>query len=205
VSDVHCPARIIVARHAEAAYEGEGTGTSGGSLTARGREQAVGLGERLASERVAAVMCSELSRAVQTAELAAGVLSLPVTVRGGLQEFDVGDERGRVYDAGVFDPVMAAWREGDLSAAVPGGESGRQTVDRVLGLLDSVADEFRGETVLAVSHGGVILSLLGCLRAPTPTDPALLTDVPDASLYVFERDADGWRIGEPVSPAGRGE
>ena len=197
---MHCPARFILARHGEAAYEGEGTGTSGGSLTALGREQALGLGKRLASERVAAVMCSELSRAVQTAELAAGVLGLPVSVRVGLEEFDVGEERGRVYDAGVFDPVMAAWQEGDLSVGVPGGETGRETADRVLGVLEEVADQFRGETVLVVSHGGVILALWGAIAPGSPDAPGT-EQVANASTYVFENDADGWRPSGQVAAA----
>ena len=54
MSDVHCPARIIVARHGEAEYETPEMNAAGGSLTALGREQARDLGERLRQERVAA-------------------------------------------------------------------------------------------------------------------------------------------------------
>ena len=131
MSDVHCPARIIVARHGQAEYESPEMNESGGSLTTLGREQARELGERLRTEKIAAVMCSELSRAVQTAEIAAAVL-------------------------------------------------------------DGIADEFRGETVLVVSHGGVILALWGAIdprsaRSPRPGE------VFNGSSYVFERDADGWR------------
>jgi probable phosphoglycerate mutase len=61
VSDVHCPARIIVARHGEAEYESDTMTQSGGSLTALGREQARELGERLRGERVAGIVCSELA------------------------------------------------------------------------------------------------------------------------------------------------
>ena len=195
MSDVHCPARIIVARHGDAAYESDGTGTSGGSLTALGRRQARELGERLRSERVAGIVCSELSRAVQTAELAAAVLGLPVTVRTGLEEFDVGDERGRAYDPGVFDPVMAAWSKGELGRSVSGGESGREAADRVLSVLDEVADSFRGETVLAVTHGGVINAIWGHIAPGSAAAPAS-DGVANCSSYVFERDADGWRVAD---------
>ena len=102
MSDVHCPARIIVARHGEAEYETPEMNATGGSLTMLGREQARDLGERLRPERVAAVMCSELSRAVQTAEIAAGVLGLPVRVRERLHESPAGDYLGRPYDHGVL-------------------------------------------------------------------------------------------------------
>lgn len=194
MSDLHCPARVVLARHGEADYETDLMTESGGSLSAQGRDQARDLGERLRSERVAAVVCSELSRAVQTAEIAAGVLGLPVTVREGLQEFPAGDFRGRVYDRGFFDAMVRSWLAGDLEAGVPGGETGRETADRVLGVLDGIADQFRGETVLVVSHGGVILALWGALAPGSVLAPERDL-VPNGATYLLERDADGWRVG----------
>jgi probable phosphoglycerate mutase len=195
VSDVHCPARLILARHGEAAYETDTMTDFGGSLTSLGRAQARELGERLAGERVAGVVCSELARAVQTAEIAAAVLGLPVEVRAGLQEFAIGDFLGRAWDPLVFDPMIAGWLAGDLAPAVPGGESGEQVSGRALAVLDDVADRYRGETVLAVSHGGVILALMGRLVPGWPSAPADAYDVPNCSTYLLERDADGWRVG----------
>jgi len=194
MSDLHCPARIVVARHGEAEYETPEMNATGGSLTLLGREQAHDLGLRLRSERVAAVVCSELSRAVQTAEIAAGVLGLPVRVRERLQEFPAGDFLGRPYDHGFFSTLVAGWVAGDLAAGVPGGETGRETADRVLGVLDDLADQYRGETVLVVSHGGVILALWGAI-APGAAAAPLHDGVANGSTYVFERDADGWRVG----------
>lgn len=194
MSDVHCPARILLARHGEAAYETTTMAESGGSLTPLGRDQARALGERLRGERVAGVVCSELARAVQTAELAASVLGLPVTVREGLQEFPAGDYLGREYDHTFFDGMVRSWLAGDLVAGVPGGETGQETADRVLAVLDRVADEYRGETVLVVSHGGVIVSLWGAIAPGSPAAPA--SDlVTNGSSYLLERDADGWRFG----------
>jgi len=193
VSDVHCPARIIVARHGEAEYETPEMNASGGSLTTLGRKQARELGERLRGEKVAAVVCSELSRAVQTAEIAAAVLGLPVRVRERLHEYPAGEYLGRPYDHSFFDGMVRSWLAGDLEAGVPGGETGRATANRVLTVLDDIADLFRGETVLVVSHGGVILALWGAIAPGSPDAPA--SDlVLNGSSYVFERDGDGWRV-----------
>src|SRR5262249_9744383 len=143
-------------------------------------------------EQVAAVMCSDLSRAVQTAEIAAGVLGLPVRVREGLHEYPAGDYLGRPYEHEFFDAMVRSWLAGDLEPGVPGGETGRETADRVLTVLDGIADLFRGETVLVVSHGGVILALWGAIAPGSPDAPAN-DQVFNGSSYVFERDSDGWR------------
>ncbi len=193
MSDLHCPARVVVARHGEAEYESDLMTQSGGSLTPLGREQARALGERLRGERVAGIVCSQLARAVQTAEIVAGVLHLPVQVREGLQEFPPGDLWGQPYDHSFFDPLVRSWLAGDLARGVPGGETGRQTADRVLGVLDDVADQFRGETVLVVAHGGVILALWGAIAPGSPAAPAS-DGVTNCASYMLERDADGWRV-----------
>src|SRR4051812_30862687 len=103
MSDLQCAARIIVARHGETEYEVDLAGVAGGSLTTRGRAQARRLGEELRSERVAAVVSSSLSRAVQTGELAAAALGVEMSVREGLQEVHVGDMYGKPFDLSVAE------------------------------------------------------------------------------------------------------
>ncbi len=193
MSDLHCPARIIVARHGEAEYESPEMNATGGSLTTLGRSQAHDLGERLRSERVAGVVCSELSRAVQTAEIAAGVLGLPVRVRERLQEFPAGDYLGRPYDHAFFNPLVTGWLAGDLDAGVPGGETGRQTADpgargarrrgRPVPRRDGARRHPRWR-----DHGAA-----GAWSPPGRPLAPKADGVPNCSTYVFERDADGWR------------
>jgi broad specificity phosphatase PhoE len=112
VRALQCPARIFLARHGEAAYETDLVTEDGGSLTALGRRQARDLGERLRSERIARVWCSPLSRAVQTAELAAGVLGVDVVVHeGSLDE---------VADAHPGEAVLVVSHGGAILASAPG-------------------------------------------------------------------------------------
>jgi len=196
MSDLHCPARIIVARHGDAEYESDTMTEAGGSLTALGRDQSRVLGEQLSGERVAGIVTSDLARAVQTAELVARVLDLRVKVREGLQEFPPGDFWGRPDYHAFFGDLAKAWLAGDLAVGVPGGETGRQAADRVLAVLDELADQFRGETVLVVSHGGVILALWGAISPGSPAAPDP-DRIANCSTYVLERDADGWRLGAP--------
>jgi 2,3-bisphosphoglycerate-dependent phosphoglycerate mutase len=190
MSDLQCAARIILARHGEAEYEDEYLADRGGSLSALGRSQARELGQRLAGERVAGVVSSSLSRAVQTAELVAAELGADVVVREGLHEFLVGDHAGALAEAFPFDPVFEQWVAGDLEARIPGGESGVEVAQRVIAVLEDLVDTFRGETVLVVSHGGAIFTALQVL-APDPDRPI---DLPHCATYLLEGDSDGWRV-----------
>ena len=190
MSDLQCPARVFLARHGQTEYESPVLVTQGGSLTTLGRAQARELGETLRGERIAHVYCSSVSRAVQTAELAAGVLGLEVTVREGLAEFAVGDAYGLPAGEGIFVAEMQRWIAGEIDVKYPGSESAREVAARVVPALDAIADEHRGEAVLVVSHGGAIVAT----QAVVDFAPGRPWDFPNCSYVELEGDASGWRV-----------
>jgi len=63
VGDLHCDATLLLARHAEAEYDGPLVGDRGGSLTVRGRQQARALGESLRCST-----CTSVRAALDTIE-----------------------------------------------------------------------------------------------------------------------------------------
>ncbi|NYD41261.1 histidine phosphatase family protein [Nocardioides panaciterrulae] len=194
MSSLHCPARVLVARHGDAEYETDLCSDHGGSLTPLGRKQARELASSLAGERVARVWTSPLSRAVQTAEIVAGVLGTDVVVREGLREYSVGALAGTtVHEKGYFEGVFRAWVEGDESAAIEGGERISDVVARVEAVLGEIADEHRGETALVVSHGGAMLATLPQL-AGLPRSRGWGVSLPNCAVLGFDADADGWRV-----------
>ena len=195
MSDLHCPATVMVMRHGDAEYDVMGVASDdGGSLSQRGREQAKALGESLSDERVAAIWCSDLARAVQTAEIVAARLDLPVRVRGGLREYRCGDLAGQPTMPDPFTGVVSAWAGGDLEARVPGAESGAEIVERFTTELDSIADQFRGETVLVVSHGGAMHVGIPTMATNVAQNFLLDVSIDNCTGGVLERDADGWRL-----------
>jgi len=194
MSSLQCPARILVARHGEAEYETDLCNDHGGSLTALGRKQARELAESLRAERIARVWCSPLSRAVQTAEIAAGLLGVDVAVREDLREYSVGALAGTsAHEKGYFEDVFRRWVEGDPDAAIEGGERIDDVVARVQAVLEEVADEHRGEAALVVGHGGSLLATLPQL-AGLPRSRGLGVTLPNCGVIGLEADADGWRI-----------
>jgi probable phosphoglycerate mutase len=152
MSDLQCPARVILARHGEAVTPGDGAPRR---LTPRGVEQARALAGATRDRRVAALWSSTMERARQTAGIASEELRLPVTYDDRLREL-MADE-GSAPDPRDADPgdVYASWLDGNLDGAMF-GETGHQVVGRLSSVVEEVADRFRGETVLLVSHGGII-------------------------------------------------
>jgi 2,3-bisphosphoglycerate-dependent phosphoglycerate mutase len=164
------PATILVARHADAEYETHHWADEGGSLTARGRTQASALARDLARRRVSHVWTSTYARAVQTAEIVAAGLGVAVTTREGLREFSVGSMAGsRAEDP--FADTYRSWLDGDLDRRLPGGETGAELRHRMHHVLHEIAERHRGETVLAVSHGGLMRLTLPLVLTREPADP----------------------------------
>ncbi|WP_426245211.1 histidine phosphatase family protein [Nocardioides sp. LHG3406-4] len=194
MSDLQCPTRVFLARHGLADYETSLVTDDGGSLSAEGREQARGLAEALRGERIARVWTSPLSRAVQTAEIAAAALGVDVVVREGLREYGVGSLAGSDADeAAVIGAVFRAWADGDDEAAIDGGEVIADIVSRAAGVLEEIADQHRGEAVLVVSHGGAIMTSVPEL-VDRPRQWAYDLALPGGGFVALERDADGWRL-----------
>ena len=192
MGDLQCAARIFVARHGEADYESELLSDAGGWLSPLGRQQSRELADRVEGERIARVWTSDLSRAVQTGEIVAARTGVDVTVRTGLREFGVGDAAGTTGDPDPFASTFAAWLGGDLSARIPGGESGLEVVARYEAVLEEVADAHRGESVLVVSHGGVMCLVLPLLARNLAPDHTRDLPLPNCGVVALEADADGW-------------
>lgn len=125
---------------------GIATGWLGGELSRAGREQAEQLGERRRNDGITVVLASDLNRAVETAEIAFAGSGIPVLLDWRLRECDYGELNGMpkaVLDAERAKRIVEPW---------PGGESWRQAVARVAGLLDELRRTRRDERVLLIGH-----------------------------------------------------
>ncbi len=195
MSDLQCAVRVLLARHGEAVSDGPlRVSDDDRPLTARGLAQAVELGRSLAERRVATVWSSTAVRARDTAAAVGDVLGLPVEVVDGAHEMRVGDLAGAVDGPAGVDRVYRSWFDGDLRVGCPGGETGHEVVQRVSSVLQDLADRHRGETVVLVTHGGV-MSLVAAVLCGAPS--ALVgpgTRVPTCGVGELAGDGDGWSL-----------
>lgn len=124
-------------------------------LSERGHRQAAALAQRLAGAGLAGILCSDLPRAVQTAEPLAAATGLRLVRTPLLQERNFGDLRGRPYDTLDIDPLR-------MDDAPPGGESQAQFFERVA---EAFAQALRlqaavGGPLAVVTHGLVVKAML---------------------------------------------
>ena len=190
---LHCPATLVLARHARADFVESWFSDEGGSLTRAGRSGARVLGAALAERRVAAVYTSDISRSVQTGEIAAAVLGVGVTARRSLREVFIGDLLDQPFDVRRIHEVSSRWHDGDLEARFPGGESGTEVVERYRDELEAIADQHSGETVLVVGHQtalGIVVPTLTGVHVPGWEEEH---GPPDTGTVELLRGADGWR------------
>ena len=195
MSDLHCPATLLVARHGDAEYGHPSVlSDDGGWLTALGREQVGRLAADLAPRNVARVWSSRLARAAESGALAAQALGVDAVEVDGLQEFSVGALAGRRHDDPELDAVFRAWVHGDLGRSIPGGESGAQVLERYREALQTIADQHRGETVLVFSHGGVMSFVLPRLAPTVRDDLAAQRYLPNCAVAEVAVDGDGFEV-----------
>jgi probable phosphoglycerate mutase len=152
--------KFLLLRHGETVWNRDGRlqGWQDSPLSVAGRAQAGALAARLATERVDAIVASDLGRTRDTAAPIAERLALPVALDAGLRERCYGEFEGMTWAeierARPHDYQRLAAR--DPEYVVPGGESGVQFRNRVVAALERLAGTHDGATVAVVTHGGVL-------------------------------------------------
>jgi glucosyl-3-phosphoglycerate phosphatase len=171
--------RLILVRHGESTWNAEERlqGQLDPPLSERGREQSralAGLVDGVPGERV---VCSDLGRARETAELMG---LAPGRFDARWREIDVGSWAGEVAaDIDAQGDELTNWRGGPRRA--PDGEPWETFAARVAGALDELIAT--GGPWLVVCHGG-------CIRAAvahvTGADALRLGAPPNGSTTVLE-------------------
>ena len=172
-------------RHAETEWSvaGRHTGRTDIPLTAAGRAHAERLRPWIGERTWAAVLCSPLGRARQTAELA-GVADR-AELREDLLEVDYGEVEGiTTDDFRAQVPGWALWTHG-----APGGETLGQVGSRVDRVIAEAIERPGDGDVLCVAHGHVLRILAARWLGLGPEAGGKLALVTGAVCVLgFERD-----------------
>lgn len=169
-------AKLVLVRHGET--EGNvarilDTQVPGLPLTERGVAQAKAFGATLIRPpRV--LVSSEALRARQTASHIEAATGTTAQVLDHLYEVQVGELHGRSDRAAheLFQQIYRGWHLGELDTRTPGGESGREVLDRFVPILATLRERyFTGDEdgdVVVVNHGAAMRLVGNALAGVAP-------------------------------------
>ncbi|MEP6791113.1 MAG: histidine phosphatase family protein [Ramlibacter sp.] len=185
---------LILIRHGETDWNRElrFQGHVDVALNQVGLEQARRLAGRLAGETAHGVYASDLLRTQQTAQPLSRQLGLQVVPDAALREQSFGRVDGmKVDDIKEQHPeAWAGWLRFEEDFCMPGGESTRQFHSRVMDAVQRIAAAHRGETMVVVTHGGVLDMVYRTAKSLGLNGPRQ-SDIPNAGFNRVKVHADG--------------
>ncbi|MFH9428706.1 bifunctional RNase H/acid phosphatase [Streptomyces sp. NPDC017615] len=195
--DLGAPATFVLLRHGETPLTPQkrfsGSGGSDPALSEVGREQARLVAAALARRgTVQAVVASPLARTRETAGVVAARLGLEVSVDDGLRETDFGAWEGLTFGEvrERYPDDLNAWLGDPEVSPTGGGESFARTAERIEETRARLVAEYKGRTVLLVTHVTPIKTLLR-LALGAPPESLFRMELSAASLSAVAYYADG--------------
>lgn len=159
--------KLILIRHAETEgnLNGVWNGVTDAPLTPRGLEQIAETARHMATfidvHPLDHFYVSPMGRTRATAAAISEQIRMDSLVEHDLREFDLGDWEGRaMQELAEVENLWGRW-EADPTYAPPNGESPFSFQARSLQIIDTLITRHANETILAVTHGGVIGNVLG--------------------------------------------
>jgi 2,3-bisphosphoglycerate-dependent phosphoglycerate mutase len=187
--------QFIIVRHGQTQWNHRGIrqGHLDSDLTPRGIAQAKALGIRLAREHFTTLYSSDLGRAVHTARIIAASTGHEVVTDARLRERHLGIFQGLDGDEikAKYPEQHRLHRTVGPDYVIPEGESVRQQVARNVAYLTEIAPKHLGETIVVVTHGGVLSGLFRHTFS-IPFDAPRRFEFTNAGLNVFNYQQGSW-------------
>lgn len=192
-------ARLVLLRHGESQWnlENRFTGWVDVPLSPRGIQEAKNAGEKLRGFTFDRAFTSVLSRANETLRLALeaiGQTDIPVEKDKALNERMYGELQGLNKAETVKkygEQQVKIWRR-SYDIRPPGGESLKDTADRVLPYYESRIKPYllKGETILIAAHGNSLRALVMHLEQLSK-EQVLELNIPTGAPLLYEFDDQG--------------
>ena len=155
-------------------------------LTEEGREQVHAAKCSLRNKGITQIYSSDLARAKETAEIMADELSLKVVYLPQFREANNGLLAGMLKTEAVEKYPGIYWNALDWTEPWPEGESPEQFFQRIQNAWYEFKTQVGDETVLLVSHGGV-MNIILCLENGIPyTNKEAHFHIGDAEIVAIQ-------------------
>lgn len=185
---------LVLARHGLTAANEAGRlqGESDMGLSNTGRQQARRLANWASKKKFVKLLASDSLRAVETVQIVAEHLGMPFTLHAELRERDYNVYDGMSRNELVKVRRTAAHKFVDPTQdwfGVSEVESDREVSDRVSPLLKAIYPDPSSDSVLCITHAGVIKAYLYVTFAISP-DRGNFIKVPNGAVLLLDYDED---------------
>lgn len=183
--------KIFFVRHGKDDENFRG-GWSSLGLVPEGIEQVKQLAVRLRKKKeeydITKIVSSDLPRAVETAEILAEELELPMITDERLREADNGSLAGMPNEEALVKYPGLFWSMLEPEECYPNGESPNQFFVRIKTWFESFLEEYRyfGGNVLVITHGGVINVVYHLVRNMEWSNRKKPVPVANCSVHVLD-------------------
>lgn len=189
--------RLCIVRHGETAWNAEHRvqGQLDVPLNAIGQAQALAAAKVLAREKFDAIYSSDLSRARQTAQPTASLLSMKILLEKDLRERHYGIfERLTYAEVKLRYPEdYARFEAREPDYAFRTGESLKDFSARSINIISSIAQRHKGQCIAVFTHGGILDKLYRHITG-LPLTAQREFGIPNAGLNRIELTPAGWQI-----------
>ncbi len=175
-------AKIYLTRHGETDSNKEGriAGSIDLPLNQTGTEQAMVAAQKLKNENIDYIICSNLIRAKETAEIIQKEIGGEIIIDPELREREYGVVEG-MYGKDI-KPLKTYQYEGKPE----NGESYKEVEERIHNAFVSHRKKFEGKNILVVSHGGALRTLMKRLLDLDPMEMLARTAIKNADVIQIE-------------------
>lgn len=190
---------LCLIRHGETAWNAEKRlqGHTDIPLNSHGVSQARQMAQALKKTGLAfdVLYSSDLKRAADTANAIEELFGIQASIDDALRERHFGALQGlAISEAPLVQPaIWQAHVSRDLEHDLGGGESILQFATRVQSVLDNIAQEHAGKTILMVSHGGT-LDMMYRIASQQALRAERVASVPNASLNWLVHNGQDWTV-----------
>ena len=155
---------LIAVRHGETEWNkaGKQQGHLNSNLTELGIRQAQAIAHGVSKFSIDEFYCSDLGRAVQTAEIISQSIGKVFISDARLREQNLGILQGftRAAFESRYPDEFSQWESHDPDYTIPGSESIRDIFSRCISCVEDLSKTHCGKSILIVTHGGVLSSFM---------------------------------------------
>ena len=204
---------LFLVRHGATVWHAENryAGSSDVALDPNGYAQAERLAAWASETKLAAIWCSPLTRARETAAAAARATGLVLRADERLREIDFGQIEGKTMAEAeqLFPEEIRRFRADPATYPMPGGEDPHKAARRAVSTLRDIAVALPNERVLVVAHNTLIrLALCSVMGIPLARYRTVFPAVRNGALTEIRLEGENAALlqyNAPLSAAGGGQ